>query len=269
MLRLDYGSPAARVFAARIARCIRDQAYLASAGLAAERGVFPAYAPRPYLGQGRMATCRPPCRPPSGGTASGTTIWFRSRPRAASALPSSTIARPASRPPHAWQYRRRLHRRGPGAQRGGAESRMAALAPVAWRWRRTAALLPPRGRYRPIRAYRHAGGAAALGGCRDFEDGAAAARVHGGGGGRRAVPASLAPGSERSDGVRPDPRMPAVLEPARHEGQNRPGGSAAPEGCRVTRWRAALRRQRAQASGHPSAAGLRPERRPPQQAPAG
>ena len=156
MLRLDYGSPAARVFAARIARCIRDQAYLASAGLAAERGVFPAYAPRPYLEpRAGWPPCRPPCRPLSGGTASGTAIWFRSRPRAASASLRQLLdrhragPRVAASPPAA-------HRRGPAAQRGGAESRMAALAPVAWRWRRTAAPLPPRGRYRPIRAYRHA-----------------------------------------------------------------------------------------------------------------
>ena len=224
MLRLDYGSPAARVFAARIARCIRDQAYLASAGLAAERGVFPPmrqdriWSPGP---DGHL----PPAVPPSGGTASGTTIWFRSRPRAASALPSSTIARPASsrptrgsiaagcasaRPRRATWWRRIPH--------GGSGAGCMAMATNC---RPTSAARPisPHPRISPC--WRRC----SLGGCRDFEDGAAAARVHGGRG-RRAVPASLAPGKGLTV-FRPDPRMPAVLEPARHEGQTGPAAPAA------------------------------------------
>lgn len=59
MLGLDYGEAPARACAARIARCIRDNAYLASAELAGERGPFPAFRPAPYLDADAGARARP------------------------------------------------------------------------------------------------------------------------------------------------------------------------------------------------------------------
>lgn len=54
MLRLPYGSAAACESAARIARCMRDHAYAASADLAAERGPFPCFDASRYLEPGRF-----------------------------------------------------------------------------------------------------------------------------------------------------------------------------------------------------------------------
>ncbi|MCR4466829.1 adenosylcobalamin-dependent ribonucleoside-diphosphate reductase [Burkholderia sp. SCN-KJ] len=49
MLRLRYDSAEARALARRIALAMREHAFAASAALAAERGVFPAYDPAAYL----------------------------------------------------------------------------------------------------------------------------------------------------------------------------------------------------------------------------
>ena len=246
MLRLDYGSPAARVFAARIARCIRDQAYLASAGLAAERGVFPAYAPRPYLEPRAGWPPLPPAVQAAirrHGLRNSHLVSFA--PTGSVSIAFFDNCSTGIEPAHAWQYRRRL-------RIGEAPPRNVVAQNPAWRlWRRLHGdgdELPPYfRRAADIAPSAHIAMLAALqplGGCRDFEDGAAAARVHGGRG-RRAVPASLAPGSERSDGVpagSPDAGG-AGAGPARRA--DRPGGSRGRlRGCRVTRWRAALRRQR-------------------------
>ena len=151
-------------------------------------------------------------------------------------------------PAHAWQYRRRL-------RIGEAPARNVVAQNPAWRlWRRLHGdgdELPPYfRRAADIAPSAHIAMLAALQPWVDaaISKSAAAARVHGGRG-RRAVPASLAPGSERSDGVpagSPDAGG-AGAGPARRA--DRPGGSRGRlRGCRVTRWRAALRRQRAEAS---------------------
>ena len=217
---------AARVFAARIARCIRDQAYLASAGLAAERGVFPAYAPSRIWSPGPDGhPCRLPCRPPSGGTASGTAIWFRSRPRAASALPSSTIARPASsrptrgsiaagcasaRPRRATWWRRIPHGgSGAGCMAMATNCRPTAARPISPHprispcWRRCSPVDAAISKTVPLPPE-----------CTAAEVGALFLQAW-----RLGVKGLTV--------FRPDPRMPAVLEPARHEGQTGPAAPAA------------------------------------------
>ncbi|PTX10627.1 adenosylcobalamin-dependent ribonucleoside-diphosphate reductase [Achromobacter mucicolens] len=52
MLQLRYDSDAGRQAASKVARCIRDSAYAASAALARERGPFPLYRPADYLSDG-------------------------------------------------------------------------------------------------------------------------------------------------------------------------------------------------------------------------
>jgi ribonucleoside-diphosphate reductase alpha chain len=59
MLRVAYHSATARETAARIARCMRDHAYSASAELADERGAFPCFDVTRYLEPGRFAAGLP------------------------------------------------------------------------------------------------------------------------------------------------------------------------------------------------------------------
>ena len=131
MLRLDYGSPAARVFAARIARCIRDQAYLASAGLAAERGVFPAYAPRPYLEPRAGWPPLPPAVQAAirrHGLRNSHLVSFA--PTGSVSIAFFDNCSTGIEPAHAWQYRRRL-------RIGEAPARNVVAQNPAWRlWRR-------------------------------------------------------------------------------------------------------------------------------------
>ena len=56
MMRLRYDSHDARQLVGRIARCMRDQAYAASAELAAQRGPFPSFSPDLYLGENRFTS---------------------------------------------------------------------------------------------------------------------------------------------------------------------------------------------------------------------
>ncbi|MEJ8798112.1 adenosylcobalamin-dependent ribonucleoside-diphosphate reductase [Trinickia caryophylli] len=59
MLRLAYDTPAARQMAARIAMCLRDEAYAASAALAAQRGPYPLYDAAHHLAAGRFGAQLP------------------------------------------------------------------------------------------------------------------------------------------------------------------------------------------------------------------
>jgi ribonucleoside-diphosphate reductase alpha chain len=59
MLRLHYGSDAARAFAARISEAMRDRAYLASVTLAKERGAFPLFNADLYLSGASFAARLP------------------------------------------------------------------------------------------------------------------------------------------------------------------------------------------------------------------
>lgn len=59
MLQLRYDSAAGRAVAQRVARCIRDNAYSASALLAAERGPFPLYRADDYLNPGKVGESLP------------------------------------------------------------------------------------------------------------------------------------------------------------------------------------------------------------------
>lgn len=54
MMQLRYASEAGRLAARSVARCIRDNAYAASAELAAERAPFPLYRPGDYLSDGAI-----------------------------------------------------------------------------------------------------------------------------------------------------------------------------------------------------------------------
>lgn len=228
MLRLDYGSPAARVFAARIARCIRDQAYLASAGLAAERGVFPAYASRPYL---EPRAGWPPLPPAvqvairRHGLRNSHLVSFA--PTGSVSIAFFDNCSTGIEPAHAWQYRRRL-------RIGEAPPRNVVAQNPAWRlWRRLHGdgdELPPYfRRAADIAPSAHIAMLAAL---QPWVDAAIS----------KTVP--LPPECTAAEvgalflqawrlGVkgltvfRPDPRMPAVLEPARHEGQTGPAAPAA------------------------------------------
>lgn len=60
MMRLPYGTPAARSLAATIAACMRDHAYGASAALAAERGPYPLFDMQRCLSAGRFVAKLPP-----------------------------------------------------------------------------------------------------------------------------------------------------------------------------------------------------------------
>ena len=59
MLQLRYDSDAGRQAAGAVARCIRDNAYAASAALAAERQPFPLYRPGDYLAAGALGDALP------------------------------------------------------------------------------------------------------------------------------------------------------------------------------------------------------------------
>jgi ribonucleoside-diphosphate reductase alpha chain len=59
MLRLPYDTPAARSVAARIAACMRDEAYMASCALAAERGPYPLFDANRHLAPGSFGARLP------------------------------------------------------------------------------------------------------------------------------------------------------------------------------------------------------------------
>ncbi|MGG1944145.1 adenosylcobalamin-dependent ribonucleoside-diphosphate reductase [Trinickia sp. NRRL B-1857] len=59
MLRLPYDTPAARTVAARIAACMRDEAYMASCALAAERGPYPLFDAERHLAPGSFGSRLP------------------------------------------------------------------------------------------------------------------------------------------------------------------------------------------------------------------
>lgn len=141
MLGLDYGEARARACAVRIARCIRDHAYLASARLAGERGAFPAFRPHPYLDAG--AGARPPF-PPAVLTAIGRNGLRNSHLVSFAPTGSVSIAffdncSSGIEAVHAWQYQRRL-------RLGGGEPVGVLATNPAWRlWHRLhgdAAALP-------------------------------------------------------------------------------------------------------------------------------
>ena len=59
MMCLPYDAPAARCFAAQIGRCLRDNAYAASAALACERGPYPLFSPERSLASGHFSAALP------------------------------------------------------------------------------------------------------------------------------------------------------------------------------------------------------------------
>ncbi|MCT7318718.1 adenosylcobalamin-dependent ribonucleoside-diphosphate reductase [Ralstonia sp. CHL-2022] len=59
MMCLPYAAPAARCMAAQIGRCLRDNAYAASAALACERGSYPLFSPERSLASGHFSAALP------------------------------------------------------------------------------------------------------------------------------------------------------------------------------------------------------------------
>lgn len=141
MLGLDYGEAPARACAARIARCIRDNAYLASAELAGERGAFPAFQPAAYLDAGACGLSRLPPAVRAAiarhGLRNSHLVSFA--PTGSVSIAFFDNCSSGIEAVHAWQYSRRL-------RLGGGEPVSVRATNPAWRlWHRLhgdAAALP-------------------------------------------------------------------------------------------------------------------------------
>ena len=136
MLQLRYDSEAGRQAAAAAARCIRDNAYAASAALAGERQPFPLYRPADYLTAGAVGHALPPAVRDAirrHGLRNSHLVSFA--PTGSVSLAFADNCSTGIEPAYDWTYRRRVVLRG---------------APVdmpvenhAWRlWRRWRAAAP-------------------------------------------------------------------------------------------------------------------------------
>ncbi|MCY1215975.1 Vitamin B12-dependent ribonucleoside-diphosphate reductase [compost metagenome] len=131
MMQLRYDSEAGRTAAQAAARCIRDNAYAASAALAAERGPFPLYRPDDYLTPGGACDSLPgEVRKAIAAHGLRNSHLVSYAPTGSVSLAFADNCSNGIEPAYGWTYRRRLRFRGEPPTEMTAENH-------AWRlWKR-------------------------------------------------------------------------------------------------------------------------------------
>lgn len=110
MLGLRYDSEPAREVAARIAGTLRDQAYLASAELAAEKGAFPLFDAEKYLAGGFVSRLPAPVREAIGTYGMRNSHLLSIAPTGTITLAFADNASNGIEPAFSWTYNRRKRR---------------------------------------------------------------------------------------------------------------------------------------------------------------
>lgn len=131
MMQLRYDSEAGRIAAQAVARCIRDNAYAASAALAAERGPFPLYRPEDYLAAGAVCDSLPgDVRKAIAAHGLRNSHLVSFAPTGSVSLAFADNCSNGVEPAYGWTYRRRIQLRGEPPMEMTAENH-------AWRlWKR-------------------------------------------------------------------------------------------------------------------------------------